>query len=176
MAASGGRRVIEQPETRYAKNGDLYIAHQVVGEADRGVDLVMVPGSLNTLQNFWQVAELRRFVDRLASFARVVLLDKRGTGLSDRLGPGEVPSDPHSGTITPEVGITATPVIDPTTNTMYVVAMSKLVSGSSTTYIQRIHTVSGRPPAAGDCDDDTVAEQREIPYSADYVFFKATGS
>jgi len=45
-----------------------------------------------------------------------------------------------------------------------------------TTYIQRINTVGGRPPAAGDCDEDTVAEQREIPYSADYVFFKATGS
>ena len=44
-----------------------------------------------------------------------------------------------------------------------------------TTYIQRINTVGGRPPPAGDCDADTVAEQREIPYSADYVFFKATG-
>jgi hypothetical protein len=47
---------------------------------------------------------------------------------------------------------------------------------TDTTYIQRINTVGGRPPAAGDCDEDTVAEQREIPYSADYVFFKATGS
>jgi hypothetical protein len=45
-----------------------------------------------------------------------------------------------------------------------------------TTYIQRINTVGGRSPAAGDCDEDTVAEQREIPYSADYVFFKTTGS
>ena len=45
-----------------------------------------------------------------------------------------------------------------------------------TTYIQRINTVGGRPPAAGECDEDAVAEQREIPYSADYVFFKATGS
>ena len=47
---------------------------------------------------------------------------------------------------------------------------------TATTYIQRINTVGGRPPAAGDCDEDTVAEPREIPYSADYVFFKATGS
>ena len=47
---------------------------------------------------------------------------------------------------------------------------------TATTYIQRINTVGGRPPAAGDCDADAVAEQREIPYSADYVFFKATGS
>jgi Protein of unknown function (DUF3455) len=47
---------------------------------------------------------------------------------------------------------------------------------TATSYIQRINTVGGRPPAAGDCDEDTVAEQREIPYSADYVFFKATGN
>jgi hypothetical protein len=47
---------------------------------------------------------------------------------------------------------------------------------TATTYIQRINTVGGRPPAAGDCDETTVADQREITYSADYVFFKATGS
>jgi hypothetical protein len=47
---------------------------------------------------------------------------------------------------------------------------------TATTYIQRIHTVGGVAPAAADCDADSVAEQREIPYSADYVFFKATGS
>jgi hypothetical protein len=47
---------------------------------------------------------------------------------------------------------------------------------TATTYVQRINTVGGRPPAAGECGADTVADQREIPYSADYVFFKATGS
>jgi len=47
---------------------------------------------------------------------------------------------------------------------------------AGTTYIQRINTVGGLAPAAQDCDADSVAEQREIPYSADYVFFKATGS
>ncbi len=46
---------------------------------------------------------------------------------------------------------------------------------TATTYIQRINTVGGRPPAAGECDAAAVAQQREIPYSADYVFFKATG-
>ena len=45
---------------------------------------------------------------------------------------------------------------------------------AETTYIQRIHTVGGLAPAAADCDADNVGEQREIPYSADYVFFKAT--
>jgi Protein of unknown function (DUF3455) len=44
---------------------------------------------------------------------------------------------------------------------------------TATTYIQRINTVGGRPPAAAGCDADTAAEQREVPYSADYVFFKA---
>jgi outer membrane protein assembly factor BamB len=57
------------------------------------------------------------------------------------LGPGEVPSDPLRGSLTPVIGITATPVIDLSTDTMYVVAMSKLVSGNSTTYIQRIHAL-----------------------------------
>jgi hypothetical protein len=47
---------------------------------------------------------------------------------------------------------------------------------TATTYIQRIHTVGGVAPAAAGCDADSIAEQREIPYSADYVFFKATGS
>ena len=47
---------------------------------------------------------------------------------------------------------------------------------TATSYIQRIHTVGGLAPAAQDCTADTVAEQREVPYSADYVFFKRTGS
>ena len=47
---------------------------------------------------------------------------------------------------------------------------------TATTYIQRIHTVGGLAPAAQDCDADAAGEQREIPYSADYVFFRATGN
>ena len=59
------------------------------------------------------------------------------------LGPGEVPSDPVNGSqVTPTIGITDTPVIDPATGTMYLVAMSKLVSGGTTTYIQRIHAIN----------------------------------
>jgi hypothetical protein len=46
---------------------------------------------------------------------------------------------------------------------------------TATTYIQRIHTVGGVAPAAAGCDADSIAEQREIPYSADYVFFKEAG-
>jgi outer membrane protein assembly factor BamB len=63
------------------------------------------------------------------------------------LGRGEVPSDPVHGTqVTPEIGITATPVIDLNTSTMYVVAMSKLVSGTTTRYIQRIHALNITTP------------------------------
>jgi hypothetical protein len=59
------------------------------------------------------------------------------------LGPGEVPSDPvHGNQVTPEIGITATPVIDLKTDTMYLVAMSKRVSGNTTTYMQRIHALN----------------------------------
>ena len=47
---------------------------------------------------------------------------------------------------------------------------------AATTYIQRIHTVGGVAPAAADCTAGSAGEQREIPYSADYVFFKATGA
>jgi outer membrane protein assembly factor BamB len=57
------------------------------------------------------------------------------------LGPGEVPSDRRGGTISPVIGITATPVIDSNSNTMYLVGASKLVSGSSTTYFLRIHAL-----------------------------------
>ena len=58
------------------------------------------------------------------------------------LGPGEVPSDPIIGTqITPEIGITSTPTIDPTAGTLYLVAMSKRVEGGATTYFQRIHAI-----------------------------------
>jgi hypothetical protein len=47
---------------------------------------------------------------------------------------------------------------------------------AGTTYIQRINTVGGLAPAAADCDAGTAGERREIPYTADYVFLKATGS
>jgi uncharacterized protein DUF3455 len=47
---------------------------------------------------------------------------------------------------------------------------------TATSYIQRINTVGGLAPAAPDCNEDTLAERREIPYTADYVFFKAVGS
>jgi pimeloyl-ACP methyl ester carboxylesterase len=72
------------PETRYARSGDVSIAYQVVG--DHGPDLVVVPGWISHLEYMWEEALFGAFLRRLASFARLILLDRRGTGLSDRVG------------------------------------------------------------------------------------------
>ncbi|HTU05224.1 MAG TPA: alpha/beta fold hydrolase [Trebonia sp.] len=69
-----------EPETRYAKSGDLRIAYQVTGE---GPGLVMVPGLTSHLEIQWRDPGYRRFVRSLSSFCRLVRFDKRGTGLSD---------------------------------------------------------------------------------------------
>lgn len=67
----------------------LQIAYQVVG--DSPVDVVYVPGLANHIESMWDIPELARFTEPLASFCRLILIDKRGTGLSDRL-----PSDSRS--------------------------------------------------------------------------------
>ncbi|MGH2651901.1 MAG: alpha/beta fold hydrolase, partial [Actinomycetota bacterium] len=68
------------PETRYAKSGDLHIAYQVSGE---GPPLVVSDQWFGNVDGQWDFPPMRRFLERLASFARLVLFDKRGTGLSD---------------------------------------------------------------------------------------------
>src|SRR5215210_1089332 len=72
------------PTTRYAKSGDVHFAYQVFGEGP--IDLVYTPGFVSHLENQWDQPDLARWLFRLASFARVVMFDKRGTGLSDRIG------------------------------------------------------------------------------------------
>jgi pimeloyl-ACP methyl ester carboxylesterase len=69
------------PRTRYARSGELSIAYQVVGSGD--LDLVLAPGFVSNLEWGWQERTLRRYLDQLASFSRLILFDKRGTGLSD---------------------------------------------------------------------------------------------
>jgi pimeloyl-ACP methyl ester carboxylesterase len=71
----------DRPETRYAWSGEFCIAYQVYG--DGPIDIVLVPGWVSHLEVAWEHPGYRRFMDRLASFARVVVYDKRGTGLSD---------------------------------------------------------------------------------------------
>jgi pimeloyl-ACP methyl ester carboxylesterase len=70
-----------QPKTRYAKSGDVSIAYQVVGEGPS--DVVFIPGYVSNVEFFWELPSMARVFERLASFARVILWDKRGTGLSD---------------------------------------------------------------------------------------------
>src|SRR5687768_18327926 len=77
-----------QVETHYAKSGDLRIAYQVIGKGplDLVLDLVYVPGFISNLDLYWDEPTVAHFLTRLSSFSRLILFDKRGTGLSDRLG------------------------------------------------------------------------------------------
>ncbi|HEX5789287.1 MAG TPA: alpha/beta fold hydrolase [Woeseiaceae bacterium] len=70
------------PVTRYARSGDLSIAYQVIGTGP--VDIVLVNGWISNVELAWEHPRPRRFLERLASFARLINFDKRGTGLSDR--------------------------------------------------------------------------------------------
>jgi pimeloyl-ACP methyl ester carboxylesterase len=72
------------PETRFTRVDDLDIAYQVVGPA-ADLDLVFVPGWVSHLEVMWELPEFARFLDRLAGMGRLILFDKRGTGLSDRV-------------------------------------------------------------------------------------------
>jgi serine/threonine protein kinase/DNA-binding winged helix-turn-helix (wHTH) protein len=78
------------PEVHYARSGDVNIAYQVVG--DGPFDLVFVMGWISHLEYFWSEPSFARFLRRLASFARVILFDKRGTGLSDRVPLDQLPT------------------------------------------------------------------------------------
>jgi class 3 adenylate cyclase len=72
----------EIPETKYARSGDLHIAYQAFG--DGPIDVVTTPGWISHMECQWEQPLLAHFIKRPASFARVLLFDKRGTGLSDR--------------------------------------------------------------------------------------------
>jgi pimeloyl-ACP methyl ester carboxylesterase len=71
---------------QYAESGDVHIAYQVIG--DGPLDLVCVMGAFTNLNVLWEDPEYRRFCERLASFSRLILFDKRGMGLSDRVRAG----------------------------------------------------------------------------------------
>jgi class 3 adenylate cyclase len=76
------------PETRYAKTEDgVHIAYQVVGEGPS--DLVFVPGFVSNIEYLWEgLPEVTRVFRKLATFCRLILFDRRGTGLSDHIVPG----------------------------------------------------------------------------------------
>ena len=78
------------PETRYAKSGDVNIAYQVVGEGP--LDLVYVPGWVSNIEAMWEEPSHARLLGRLAAFSRLILFDKRGTGLSDPVPLDRLPT------------------------------------------------------------------------------------
>jgi class 3 adenylate cyclase len=78
------------PETRYAKSGDVNIAYQVVGAGP--VDLVYVPGWVSHVELAWELPDLALGFERLASFSRLILFDKRGTGMSDPVPASALPT------------------------------------------------------------------------------------
>jgi pimeloyl-ACP methyl ester carboxylesterase len=75
---------METPATRYTKTDNVYIAYQVFGDGD--INLVFVPGWISHLDLWWDEPACASWLHRLARFARIIIFDKRGTGLSDRVG------------------------------------------------------------------------------------------
>jgi class 3 adenylate cyclase len=81
---------VERSETRYARSGDVSIAYQVVGEGP--FDLVYVPGWVSNVELMWDEPDYAAFLERLASFSRLIIFDKRGTGLSDPVPLDRLPT------------------------------------------------------------------------------------
>jgi class 3 adenylate cyclase len=72
-----------RPDTKYARSGDLHIAYQVVGEGP--MDLLFVPSWISQVEQYWEEPKVARFFERLTSFSRLIMFDRRGAGLSDPL-------------------------------------------------------------------------------------------
>jgi class 3 adenylate cyclase len=82
-ASSRGDGRMQPPDTRYARSGPLSIAYQALG--DGPLDLVYAASWTNQIEHAWELPAYRRFLERLASFSRLITFDKRGSGLSDRV-------------------------------------------------------------------------------------------
>ncbi len=78
------------PETKYAKSGNFHIAYQAIGTGP--FDLVFMHGWISHIEHMWEEPRMARFLDRLASFARLIVLDKRGTGMSDPVPLDRLPN------------------------------------------------------------------------------------
>lgn len=78
------------PKTQYAKNGSTWLAYQVIGQGP--IDLVYSAGMVSHIDLMWDMPEIERFLERLASFARLIVFDFRGTGLSDPVPLDRLPS------------------------------------------------------------------------------------
>ena len=71
------------PETRYARSGDVTVAYQVLGEGP--FDVIVAPGTVSHVELYWEAAGAAALLRGVAEHARVLVFDKRGTGLSDRV-------------------------------------------------------------------------------------------
>src|SRR5271154_101878 len=71
------------PTTRYARSDNASVAYQVIGEGE--LDLLFLPGWISQVEQLWEAPAVRRFLERLAAFTRLILFDRRGSGLSDGL-------------------------------------------------------------------------------------------
>jgi hypothetical protein len=76
-----GGRIMVRPETHYARSGEVHVAYQVHGSGT--TDLVYIPGIISNLDVQWEEPGFVHLLGRLGAFSRLVLFDKRGTGLSD---------------------------------------------------------------------------------------------
>jgi pimeloyl-ACP methyl ester carboxylesterase len=81
---------VEGPEISYAWNGDIALAYRVTG--DGPIDLLHLPGFTSNVELDWESRYQARFLRRLASFTRLITMDRRGWGCSDRLSPGAYPA------------------------------------------------------------------------------------
>ncbi len=77
------------PKTFYARAGDVNIAYSISGAGP--VDVVFASGNITHIEHYWEDPSLRRFLERIGSFARLIMYDQRGTGMSDLIAPGAPP-------------------------------------------------------------------------------------
>jgi pimeloyl-ACP methyl ester carboxylesterase len=80
---------VQAPEVRYARSGSVDVAYQVLGEGP--LDLLYIPGWISHLDLYWEEASVARILQRLAGGFRLILFDRRGTGLSDRVSSDDLP-------------------------------------------------------------------------------------
>jgi pimeloyl-ACP methyl ester carboxylesterase len=81
--------MIEQPRTRFARNGDVHIAFQTVGSGP--IDILLVDTWMHHVEAVWDFPDFARFLRRLSSFGRLIHFDRRGTGLSDPVPLDKLP-------------------------------------------------------------------------------------
>jgi pimeloyl-ACP methyl ester carboxylesterase len=90
MTAASETNVVVAPDVRYTKSGSFNIAYQVLGNGP--IDLLYVAGWISHLDLYWEQPTVARFLRRLGEGFRLILFDRRGTGLSDRVSDADLPT------------------------------------------------------------------------------------